>query len=428
MRQLVLLLSLSVLVACVQEQEPPRPPNLCDDLRDRCGGLDAANWYAWCQSECVPEHARTVPCGANAECVLCDAPRADANTTLFALPTDELEYLWTLTDRPREPLHPDTEPAPTGGGFVDDLRSLSGEGTVGAWRAYAPYADPDPLTAGGFCEPGPNRFLDTNVLATAGALVLRAEHMPEQVGAPYCLGGRCGVGPYPACDAPTSACQYREDADALGLGTGSQADRVGPGGEESTLGYGRFRAVLAASGDAVPPASGFVYAFFTQGNRACVDGAPNVETNTSELDVEISSGLGDAGGERFCVSGEMCLQVSTWVSSDQGIASGGVLRHQVSGFRFRTPELAGRYRTYGWDWQENDVRFVYDADPHDCDESTGTCDAQRGALAICRHTRFIPRRPAPLHLQLWNAWWAGDSPRGTEAIMSVERVWHTPSE
>jgi hypothetical protein len=124
----------------------------------------------------------------------------------------------------------------------------------------------------------------------------------------------------------------------------------------------------------------------------------------------------------------MCLQVSTWVSSTQGIANyAGVLRHQVSGFRFRNRNTAAEYRTYGFDWQPSNVRFVYDRDPHDCDEQAGGCSVPTGSLAICEHLRFVPRRPAPLHFQLWNAWWAGAVDRGTPAQMSVERVWHTPA-
>jgi len=389
-------------------------------LVQECGGRDPDNWYVWCRSECVPEHARTVPCDANEVCVLCDAPRDDGNTTYFGLPGDELEYLWTLTDDPREPFHPEVEPAATGVAFIDEPTSFAGEdGEVGAWSAYAPFEEPV------FCEPGPNFYTPDNVLATDGAMVLRAVRSEDE-DPTLCPGGRCRVGPYTACESEEPVCQYRELPDESGLGSGSQADRL-VDDEMATYGYGHFRAVFRASGDGRPPQDGFVYAFFTQGNLACVDGLANVETNTSELDIEVSSGLGEAGGERFCVAGESCLQISTWVSSEQGLEGGGTLRHQVSGFRFRDPHFASTYRTYGWDWQPDDVRFTYDADPHDCDEAAGACTPTTRSLAICRHLRFIPRRPAPLHFQLWNAWWAGTPEGGTEALMSVERVWHEPS-
>ena len=78
--------------ACTQPVAPTGP--LCAEMAARCGGIDAANWQAWCDSECVPEHARTVRCAANAACLLCDAPRDDGQSILFGLPSD-LEYLWT---------------------------------------------------------------------------------------------------------------------------------------------------------------------------------------------------------------------------------------------------------------------------------------------------------------------------------------------
>lgn len=412
-----------VLSAC-----EPADPDLCDLLAQRCGGEHADNWRQWCQSECVPEHARTIPCALNDQCVLCDEARSDGNTVLFALPSDELEYMWTLADDPREPIHPETEPAPTGGAFLDGTEPWVGEGTVGAWRAYDPFPRLHPFASEGFCEPGPNRFIADNVVGTDGALVLRAQRMPMASEAPFCPDARCLGGPYASCDMPPTGCQYREVPDGFGLGYASQADRIDEAGSEITYGYGHYRATFKSAGDTTIPQPGFVYAFFTQGNQACVDGAPNFETNTSEVDVEVSSGGGEAGGQPFCTPGQMCLQVSTWVSSTQGIADyAGVLRHQVSGFRFRDPEVAARYRTYGWDWQPTDVRFTYDRDPYDCDEHAGECGELQGSLAICRHRRFVPRRPSPMHFQLWNAWWAGDVARGATAEMSIERVWHRPA-
>ena len=427
MPRLPSMVSVLALAALGCQQPIPHEPDLCDALMVRCGGIDPENWYTWCESECVPENARRIPCDENDACVLCDV-REDApdpsNTVYFGLPTEELEYLWTLTDAPREPIHPPTEPAPTGAAFIDEPESFVETEGVGEWLPYTPFPGIGPGDVGGFCEPGPNRYVASNVLPTTGAMVLRAQRMAESEMSSYCPEGRCRVGPYTACDAPPTGCQYREEADINGLGYASQADRAG----DETYGYGRYRAVLRASGDFAEPVPGFVYAFFTQGNLACVEGMPNIETNTSEVDVEISAGQGEAGGQPFCTSEEMCVQVSTWVSSDQGIVAGGggTLRHQVSGFRFRDRTLPGRARTYGWDWEREDVRFVYDADPLDCDEANGECDPAHGSLAICRHLRFVPRRPAPLHFQLWNAWWAGDTSHGTEALMSVERVWHDP--
>jgi hypothetical protein len=405
-------------VGCVQ-----REPNLCDELVARCGGIDPANWYAWCQSDCVPDHARTIPCAENDACLLCDEEDpvgAPERVQLYGLPVSELEFLWTLSEGPGEPIHPEVEPLPTGGAFVDEL-----DGDAGAWRAWAPEVD-------GFCEPGPNRYVESGVRSELGHLVLTAQDLPETDPLPYCPGGRCASGPYATCDEPPSACQYRDLPEASGIGYAAQAERWSAT-ERETFGLGRYRVVLRA--DAVgapigPPASpmpGFVYAFFTQSHEPCRDGAPSPDTNTAEIDVEISSGEGSAaGGLRFCTSGQMCLLFSTWVSSTQGIATGGVTRHLVSGFRFRDPARAAAPHTYGWDWSDGDVRFVLDGDPQDCDEAVGGCDALHGSIAMCRHTRFVPRRPSALHLQLWRAWWAGAAPRGATATMSVDRVWHEP--
>ena len=416
--RVLFLLAVVVLAAagCVQ-----REPNLCDELATRCGGAHPENWYAWCQSDCVPEEARTVPCAENEGCLLCgedDPVGAPARVSLYGLPGDELEYLWTLAEGASEPIHPDAEPAPTGGAFVDEFAE------AGAWRAYAPELD------AGFCEPGPNRYVETGVEAQLGHLVLHAQRLPESDPLPYCPSGRCASGPYAACDEPVPACQYRDLPETSGIGYAGQADRWGAAGRD-TYGLGRYRAVFRAEGAPgalpSPPAPGFVYAFFSQSHEPCRDGAPNSETNTAEIDVEISSGEGSAaGGLTFCRSGEMCLLFSTWVSSTQGIAQAGVTRHYVSGFRFRDAARAGVPHTYGWDWSDEDVRFVLDRDPADCDEARGACDPTRASIAMCRHTRFVPRRPSALHLQLWSAWWAGDAPRGATAAMSVDRVWHEP--
>ena len=397
--------------------------DMCDQMASRCGGSDAANWARWCRGECVPEYARSVPCDANASCGLCDAPAADGSVSIFGLPP-ELEYLWTLTDEPAESAHPPTEPAPTGTAFVDGPETWAGN-RMGSWEPYEPFPALHPLSRTGFCEPGPNRYIADNLVGTEGALVLRADRMIDSPEAPYCPGGRCPSGPYAECGAPAPGCQYGEAPEEMGLGSGAQATR-GPG--RPTYGYGTYRAVLKPAGDTVAPQPGFVYAFFTQDNTPCVGGEPDLEANTSEVDIEISSGPGDNDRYRFCNTNETCLQTTTWASSSQGIPRyQGVDRHQVSGFRFRDPSAANQFRTYGWNWEQDQVDFVYDSNPRDCDESTGACGPTNGSLAICRHVRFVPRRPSPLHLQLWNAWWAGDTARGTRAEMSVERLWHEPA-
>jgi hypothetical protein len=399
----------------------PQEAEFCQGLAERCGG---ERWLRWCASECVPSEARR-PCELNSECILCDEPRTDGQTELFALP-NELEYLWTLTDEPGEPIHPAVEPAASGTSFIDDLRQEPGEGAVGPWQAYAPFPGRHPNAREGFCEPGPNRYVSDYVVGTNGAMVMRAQRFGAIPNAPACTGGRCAVGPYVSCAEPPTGCQYRDVPDEMGLGTSSQVDRLG--GDE-TYGFGRYRTILKAAGDGAPPVPGVVYAFFTQGNLPCVDGQPNDQTNTSELDVELSSGIGTAGGRAFCKEGEMCIEVSTWVSSEQGLAygTGGTLRHQVSAFRFSSPAQAAAYRTYGFDWRPDDVRFTYDSEPHDCDEAAGECARPAASLSMCRHLRFIPRRPAPLHFQLWNAWWAGRAEPGTLAEMSVEQVWFESS-
>lgn len=431
MSRALAILLVAASVGCAPAAEPD---DLCARMAARCGGAFPGNWVSWCRSECVPEAARTIPCDLNEQCVLCDAARDDDNILYFGLPVDELEYMWTLTDTPREPIHPPTEPAPTGGAFLDSERSWNGEGHVGSWQAYDPFPRLHPFAPEGFCEPGPNRYTSDNVVGTTGAMVLRAERFADDATVldgltpPYCPDGRCLSGPYASCDMPPTGCQYREVPDSAGLGSSAQADRVDSTGAQPTYGYGHYRATFKAAGDTVGPQPGFVYAFFTQGNDACEGAAPNFETNTSELDIEVSSTEGEAGGMPFCTRDQTCLQVSTWVSSTQGIANyAGVLRHQVSGFRFRDRSTAAEYRTFGFDWQPEDVRFTYDRDPHDCDEQSGTCAVPESSLAICQHLRFVPRRPAPMHFQLWNAWWAGNVPRGTHAEMSVERVWHEPT-
>ena len=183
----------------------------------------------------------------------------------------------------------------------------------------------------------------------------------------------------------------------------------------------------AAGTDAVGPSPGFNYAFFLQSNAYCVAGRANPESNTGEIDIEISSGTGsifEAGP--YCTERDMCFQLVNWVSSSQGLANAAPERRETSGFRFREPALAGNLHTWGFDWAPDDVRFTYDSDPSDCDEHAGSCAPDRASVAICRHTSFVPRRPAELHLQLWNAFWAGLAPGGRVANMRVAHVWHEP--
>ncbi len=413
------------LAAC----ETPQPETLCERMARQCGGADPESWLFWCTSGCVPEHARTVPCEANDQCLLCDAPAEDDRTIYFGLPS-EIEYLWTQLDPVGEPTHPAVEPAPTGGAFHDGPDSWSVVDTHhGAWLPIEPY-DVVLGSPGGFCEPGPNQFVRRNVTSVDDAIVLHAERMPEEFFDMFCDYPNCPWGPYADCGGSLGMCQYGDAPEAAGVGSGSQADRTDGSSTLLSYGFGRYRTVMRAGDDATPPSPGFVYALFSQDNAYCVDGAPNLETNTSEVDIELSSGPGRAETEVFCDETEMCFQVSTWVSSTQGIGNGtrGVQRHEVSGFRFRSAETAGRYRTYGWDWRSDEVRFTYDADPDDCDERTGGCAPEDASVAICRHTRFVPRRPSPLHLQLWNARWAGRADPGARAALSVRDVWHEPAE
>lgn len=428
--RLITIVSLSTLAAACA----PAPQSaLCVSMGQRCGGQNPAQWQAWCESDCVPEYARTVPCDQNDACVLCDRARTDQQTTYFGLPNDELEYMWTLIDAPDEPHHPATEPAPTGTAFHDGPDSFQEhDDQLGSWLALQPYG---PLELGepmGFCEPGPNQFVRSNASDTGHEMVLRAQLMPpEYFPAMYCDYPDCPWGPYQDCGGPSlGQCQYGDEPEMSGIGSAAQVDRLAPDGSAPSYGYGRFRAVLRASdGAGAGPQPGAVYAFFSQSNEYCANGTPNLDTNTSELDVEISSGPGRTPERDNCDESQMCLQLSTWVSSVQGIANGarGVERHEVSGFRFREMAVSGNYHTYGWDWREDEVRFTYDSNPDDCDEAGGECSDLQGSIAICRHVRFVPRRPSPMHVQLWNARWAGHPAPGTRTAMSIRDVWHEPA-
>lgn len=404
------------------EAQPSGP--ICIRLAERCGAGDPDGWMAWCESDCVTEHARTTPCEANDVCVLCDEPRSDGQTIHFGLPSD-LEYLWTYTmgdervdPRPIEP--------PTGGAFDDTTWTLDGD-RVGAWAPLQPY-DVEPLSGEGYCEPGPNQFLSSNVTAEGDRVVLSAVRTSD---AAYCDYPNCSVGPYTECGAvPATFCPYGDAPEMRGVGTSAQLDRaLGAGGEPATYGYGRYRSIHATGTDSTPPTPGVVYAFFAQSNAYCVGGAANPLSNTEEIDIEISSGTGSIyGAGAFCTEGDMCFQLVNWVSSEQGIPPRtGSERRETSAFRFRDPAIARDPHTWGWDWSADGIRYTYDSDPYDCDEAAGECPVERGSLVMCHHARYIPHRPSALHLQLWNARWAGDAPEGTRAEMPIERVWHVPA-
>lgn len=402
--------------------EPHRAasPALCVELAGRCGGADPQGWQRWCESDCVPETARRSPCRANAHCLLCDAPRSDGRVAYFALP-EGVEYLWTsATDRP-EATRRDRLRAPSGTAFDD-------RGALEAWRIHEPYdvALGEPR---GFCEPGPNQFVRDNVVTRDDRTILAAERLPEGLLDLECQPLDCASGPYAECGAARmSACSYGDDPENRGIGSASQIDRA-PDGELATYGFGRYRAVMRPSSQSVGPQPGFVYAFYLQGNEYCRDGAPNVETNTAEIDVEISSGFGSVESGRFCDEDEMCVQFVNWASSGQGVpAAHAIARVVASGFHLRDPAIAREPRAWGFDWSEDEIRFTYDADPNDCDEPSGACAPAQASIAMCRHTRFVPRRPSPLHFQVWGAHWAGRPPPGTRAEMTVERVWHAPFE
>jgi hypothetical protein len=415
-----LALPVSLLVAGCPWTEPD---DFCWQLAQRCAAPSPHAWAAWCRGECVPDDAR-VPCDANDQCLLCAA-----DGELFGLPSDELEYLWTQSFGDRPSMFPGAETAPTGAAFDDRRWPASMDGAhVGAWRAFQPVdaalGDPSAF----FCEPGPNLYLAGNV-SGGDAVTMRAERLPAENASLACPSPFCPSGPYLACDAPTaSVCQYRDEAEQVGQGTASQLDRVGASDVATTYGYGSYRATLRASGPTTGPVSGTVYAFFSQSSEPCEGSTTNAETNTAEIDVEISASTdGTSGTQRYCGPEEMCFIVSTWSSSTQGLPYGvGTERHETSAFRYRDRATAGLARTYGYDWRPDRVRFTYDASPHDCDEAAGGCTPERASIAICEHRRFVPHRPSPIHFQLWNAWWAGIAPPGTPSEMTIDEVWHTP--
>ncbi len=399
--------------------------DLCAEMADRCGAGDARSWGEWCNSECIPTFARTHRCAANDVCLLCDEPRGDGQATEFGLP-NEFEFLWTMvrgTDPGPDPVPPHD---PTGHPFDDQSGTWSTSPTgVGSWRIYQPY-DVMPFEPRGFCEPGPSQFLSSNVHPGGDAVVLSAERAPDAL---YCPFPSCPSGPYPDCGATIdSACEYHDTPETSGSGTSAQLDRM-EGGALATYGYGHYRSIQSAGTDAAPPAAGFSYAMFVQSNEYCVDGVPNPGTNTGEIDIEISSGVGyiDEAGT-FCDETQMCFELVTWTSSPQGLAMRNMERRETTGFRFRDRATAGQRHTWGWDWAPDDVRFTYDADPSDCDEHGGACPPEHASIAICEHTHFVPNRPAPMHLQLWSARWAGVPPEGTQAEMRFERVWHQPED
>ncbi len=422
-------------VGCMQPTSPPDPHDLCAVMAARCGGANADNWETWCHA-CVPESARMTPCDANQQCRLCAVDPTTLEQDLFGLPSDELEFLWTQM-LPRDGVESDVprhDGMPTGRAFVDTGPwSATTDGShIGSWASLQPddaeLGDPDAF----FCEPGPNLYRHDNVVG-GGELVMRAVRLPDEDAAFACPSPFCRSGPYAACDvARPTQCPYGDDPETHGYGSASQLDRTDAptSSEPATYGFGRYRARLRASGDAAGVVSGTVYAFFSQSSEPCVGGVANPQANTAEIDIELSSSIGNTSGDMpFCDRTQMCFIVSTWTTSYQGLVAGtpgSDERHQFTGFRYRNRETAGELRTYGYDWRPDSVRFYYDANPTDCDESRGGCDPALAAVGICEHTHFVPQRPSPLHFQLWNSWWGGVTDPGTLSEMTVTGVWHEP--
>lgn len=430
---------LVLLGGCSNGPAPPVGTAVCTAMASRCGGAHPENWLEWCNGGCVPESARTIPCPENDECLLCAIDAADGGTggstiEYFGLPS-ELEYLWTqlLPHGAVESEYPPTQPQPTGTAFIDrgDGWRASSDGTdVGSWQILQPIdaeiGDPMPI----FCEPGPNLYLRANV-SGGDRVSMRATSLPADHSDLACPSPFCRSGPYPACGDPsTSICPYGDEAEYDGYGSASQIDRMtAPGSTaEATYGYGRYRSIFSAGGPSTGAVSGTVYAFFSQSNEPCVDGAPDTQTNTAEIDIELSGSTdGTSGALPYCDATEMCFILSTWTSSGQGLPYGVASeRHQVSGFRYYDRSTSEQLRTYGYDWRETEVRFTYDSDPNDCDEALRGCAPAAASVAICEHTHFIPRRPSPVHFQLWNSWWGGFSPPGTPSEMTITSVWHHP--
>lgn len=412
-----------------------KPDDLCTHMAARCGGANADNWEGWCRSDCVPEAARHVPCLANDACLLCDpldpdaGPPPDDVIRVFGLPASEIEYLWTQRTNTDEPVTAATPP--TGTAFDDTAWPASADAQhFGAWRALEPVhaqiGDPSAF----FCEPGPSLFTAANVRESTDGVILAAERLPASHPELACPAPFCASGPYDACDTTSpSLCPYGDAPESHGFGSASELDRVASDGTIASYGYGHYRAVLRAGGPSAGPASGTVYAFFSQSSEPCESGAPNLTSNTAEIDVELSSSTdGTSGSRGYCNQDQMCFIVSTWTSSSQGLPSGtGRERHEWSAFRYRDRARAGAFHTYGYDWSERVVRFTYDANPDDCDEAANGCAQAQASVAICEHTHYVPRRASPLHFQVWNAWWAGSAPAGTPSEMTLRRVWHQPS-
>jgi hypothetical protein len=350
--------------------------------------------------------------------MLCAEDDGSAHPRLFAFPADEIEFLFSTPLGNELPV--ETPKAPATGTSFDETASQFGVAPMGDWYPYA--SSDGPLSEAVFCEPGPNAFRADRVSVENGQLVLSAERWPAEIATRRCNDPFCQSGPYVACEERPSACQYGDVPEPGGYGAGSQVTR------DATYGFGAYRAIMRGggvqAGREVDAQSGFVYAFYSQSSEPCVDGSPNPVSNTSEIDVELSSANeGSAQGGPYCGPSEMCFIVSTWTSSTQGLPFGvGQDRHRVSGFRFRDRSSAARFHTYGYNWRSQDVRFTFDVNPDDCDERDPTCT--RGSRVLCEHRDFIPQRPSPLHFQLWNAWWAGPADAGDVSAMTVRRVWH----
>jgi hypothetical protein len=296
----------------------------------------------------------------------------------------------------------------SGTSFVDKPGTWVRKGdAVGSWSIYEPIkvlknsaqaCSKANLNAAGapavFCEPGRNWFCGANVYGQGQTLLLVGERLwpaVEQL-----------PGPYLPCSDSAPACQYRFAPQKDGTGSGSQVERG-----SLLYGFGSYRAIMRTNGN-----PGFVYAFYTQGNEPCADGVPNPDCNDSEIDVELQ---GEADGGQLLV-------FSNWQSAIQGIGCLGPAdpqgfdRHAASIFRFVDKTAVLSHRTYGFDWESQQVTFFVDSTP-------GLSEPTE--VAVCRHKRYVPQRPAPLHLQTWNATFAGTPRPDTRGELTVLKVWHT---
>jgi beta-glucanase (GH16 family) len=181
---------------------------------------------------------------------------------------------------------------------------------------------------------------------------------------------------------------------------------VNASGVTEPYGFGAYRAVLRAS-----TSPGVVHAFYTQGNDACAD----ANCNDSEVDVEIVRGDPRMNsGTCHYDPDAMYVLFTNWTAAGQGDRAGDPDRRETSVFRFDDPREATQFHTYGFDWDKGSVTYFI-----------GGANAVDAARAIALHTRYVPRRAAPVHLQVWNACWAG-APAG-DGVLEARRVLYEPA-